>query len=649
MDNKKTFSKISLAFIAVSFIAGLLYLKSFSPNYRGDWKEYLMQLSAFENHFSFGITEKDIEKAQLDFALEAEELGYEYYVNPSNHLHEYKDAKYSNHFGSYSALAMPAKKMLTAFGKYPLWAFFITNYLLYATAVLTVFFGLKIEPEKKFFILLLSVFNPAIFYLDWIHSEVYLYSFVVIGLVFLYNKHFRLSVLFFSIAAMQNLAIVPFEMMVGINYVFDLAIASRKEYKTINLKHFVKKNWWKVTSCGLCYIPALISPASTYYKFHTINLVKDVRMENKYIVHKAIDYLFDLNLGILPYEPVILLLFIAMILIGLKKKTMESAVNLLGVLGILYVVSNQIQINCDMQFIMRYNVWIIPIMIFFVVAYWDEIIGKKKIFRAACISEALITFSVILFVFFGNGFTSNQFAPWTKKVIEISPSIYNPTHGIFYSRVAGEEIYFDNKPVEYYDGKGRLKKVLLSNEAKNLFYSDEFKVFDESGDLIDKEKLKKIVVDEREYTYININKPAYGVWDYNLGDSVVFSNDGSTAGKYFYKGLSHPEEWGAWTDGDEIGMRMYVDDPDVEVHTFIDVSMVAEPLNIVITVNGNEVYKDFINSESPIEFDFDNDSNIIDMKICIPELAGRKSASGAGDSRILGLGIREMILTKDCN
>jgi len=109
----------------------------------GDDAEYAMQLEAFQNHFSFGITEEDVIQAEQDFPEIAQRIDSEFYENKSNHLHEYKGKMYSNHYGSYSALVMPVKVIIQKLGVRAIWAFSITNVILYISALLVIVFFIE--------------------------------------------------------------------------------------------------------------------------------------------------------------------------------------------------------------------------------------------------------------------------------------------------------------------------------------------------------------------------------------------------------------------------------------------------------------------------------------------------------------------------
>ena len=141
---KKTIQENKVTFVLIALFIVLIgcYVPSIELGVQGDGKEYILQTVAFENHFSFGIKEADLREAMQEFINEAETLEYLYY-SKNVPMHSSGNARYSNHYGSYSALVMPVKQVLLAFGVYPLWAFTVTNFILWVAAVLVVFFCLK--------------------------------------------------------------------------------------------------------------------------------------------------------------------------------------------------------------------------------------------------------------------------------------------------------------------------------------------------------------------------------------------------------------------------------------------------------------------------------------------------------------------------
>lgn len=637
-------NRIHIWLIVAFLIVGILYLSRINPSIQGDGKEYILQAISFRNHLSFGVTALDLADAQKEFYTVADDLERVY--NMDNPMHPYKGARYSNHYGSYSALVMPVMCVLETFNIYPLWSFSITNLILWLSALLVILFYLKASSCVKLCVLLLSIINPIAYYLQWSHSEMYIYAFIVIGLVFFYNKQYGRAILFISVAASQNLGVIPFAIMVGIDFIIQCIIDYKNNNEIFMVKGFLKNYWYRIIPYGLFYIPGLMPIVSTYMKFHTINLVKDVAMEHNYLFSKAMNYLFDLNLGIFPYEPIILILFIVMLVIGLKKNLRVSLINLIGVGGMLYVVSNQIQINCGMQQIMRYNSWIIPIMIFFVVMNWNTIFPAKK--RALFIALGIqVTFLLALlsYTMLGSGsFGYLEFAPWTKSVLDKYPQLYNPTHGIFYSRASHIETYYSPNPVIYTNSNGNVRKILLSKEAEDVFYSDDFQLTDRDGRNIDKTTLSTTAIDKGDYKYVNMTGEYIIAPKYDLGDIIYFDNGANNADPYFLFGLSYAEEWGRWTDGNEVHGLFNINNKGIfaeELLVSLEVgSVFYQPQETIIAINGCEVYHETIENEKLIQFSIDYPkTNIIELEIRIPNSTRPSDIMDSRDNRDLGLGL----------
>lgn len=644
-SRKTKFHYASLIMIVTVFTLFATYLFNVNMVSKGDGNEYILQTVAVQNHFSFGINEQDLEKAKTQFYDQQSSLQatFEYIV------HDEDGVAFSNHFGAYSVLVTPIKLILIALGVYPLWAFSITNYLLWLAAVLVIFFCLKVDDKRKFCILALIMFNPAFFYLDWTHPEIYLFSFVVIGLVFLNNKQHAFSILAFTIASIQNVGVFPLAVIAGLDYIIDCYEKYKVDKQEKSIKEFISSYWKRIIPYGLFYLPTFIPMITTYIRFGTFNLVAKVAMENKYLLQKGIQYVLDPNMGILPYEPFILIGFVVLLIVGFKKFPRKSILNLLGVVGMLFIIAHQVQINSGMECIMRYCVWIIPVLIFFVVMNWP--LGKDKSRSVLIVSliEALFTALLVSYcVWWGGGYSNSQFSPWTKVILDVAPQIYNPTHGIFYSRSSGAETYYSARPCVYTNDEGYIRKILLSKEAEIAFYSDDWVLVTSEGKLVDKSELDTYSIDEGDFKYINFTDETTYQYDYNIDDIIYFQTDEYNATEYIHNGISYPEIWGSWTNGDQVNIKMWIDD-DVEfIHAYIDVySSFFQPQDVSIIVDDEEVYSGTISGDQDISFIFKKpEDNIVDLIMLLPDSISPAEAMESTDNRDLGLGLASMKLSE---
>lgn len=646
----------SLVAILSFFIGSVIYLTTITPSILGDGHEYVMQTVAFQNHFSFGISPEDFEETKSQFYRDQEGL-YNTYTDPKCIAFDDRGWAYSNHFGAYSAMVTVIKLVLLKMDIYPLWAFSITNLILWTAALLVVFFFLKVDDKRKFCILILLIMNPAFYYLDWAHTEIYIFAFEVIGLVFLYSKQYIPSILAFSIAAMQNVGILPIAAMAGIYYILDCYDRYAGESKERNIFKFIAAYWKKIIPYGFLYLPAFLPIIVSYCRFGTFNRVADIAMENRYLFHKTVGYLFDPNLGIFPYEPLILIMFIALIIWGFKKYPKDAILNLLGVAGILFIITRQKQINSGMHGIMRYCVWIIPVLIFFVVFHWPSATGKRGGLLIAAIGESVFTAALVSYcVWFGGSYNGLRFSDWTETLIDVAPQIYNPTHTIFYSRTLGVELYDSPVPVVYENKQGYVRKILLSKTAETQFFDPSFVLIDEGEkNQIDKSALRGHPVDEGDYTYYNFNGKVRwlrgGLEGIALGDTsdtIYFCSQSYNADTFVRKGISIKEDWGSWTDGQEVVLCFALADASVsDVGIYIDVvDTFYHPQSVTALINGIEVCQKTVEGGMDIEFTFENPgTDIIELTLLLPDAVSSSETVDLDDSRELGLGLLKMKVT----
>ncbi len=639
-------NKLATLIIILIAIVGAFLIRTFPPDWKGDGVEYILQMTAFQRHFSFGVKEEDVEQAASDFYLSSDAIRREY--NNRTHMHISGDSRYSNHYGTYSALVALVNYPASALGLYPVWSFILTNYFLWIGSALGILLFLKAEKKKKTWCVLLSLVNPVMFYLSWTHPETFIYAFTVSGLVAYYNKHYARSILCLSIAAMQNLAVLPFSMMIGLNYIIDCIQQYRKKNNRFLLSGFIKQYGPRILPHGLCYFPGLLPIFSTFIRFGTVSLVADVARENKYLLHKAVDYLFDLNLGILPFEPVVLFLFLIMIVVGLVKCQRPAWINILGIVGMLYIIANQKQINSASQHIMRYNVWIIPILVFYVVMNWDGFIHAnhgKMLFRVLMGTEVLITAVMFIYTELGDGgYVSYNFAPWTKVLMDWHPELYNPTHGIFYTRATGNETYNASFPVAYCDEDGHAKKILLSKQAEQGFEMDTYHLVNEKGEEQNKTELSRKKVDEGDYTYINLSENLYMLKKYKFGDVICFTRKDNNLHQFAQSGFSQTEEWGSWTDGDSAVVCLWIDEDAPRVRAHINIVNTFHPPQLVtFLVNDEVVLTQDIHGRQDISFVFSNDTHIVRLKMLIPGSLRPNSIMKSKDKRDLGIGIKSIL------
>lgn len=493
MDKYKKYDYASKIFIILFSLSIILLSFFITPYMTGDGVEYTLMMESIENHQSLDLREIDIKSGDENYP------GYnftEIIGNGYRGYHESIDGKqYAAHFGLYSLLVLPIKIILKLIGSHQIQAFQIFNALLLSGTIFLAYKKVNMKSDVKFVLILLLSLNPIIYYLTWTHPEIFTYCLIVLAFAYMTNREYKKSNLLIGIAAIQNPVIIS----IGIIFYFDYLYF---EYKRCNsLKVFLKSNnILRYFITGLYFSPFLIPILHTFIHFGKWNIVASVVTQNNYVLDKMFSYVFDLNIGILPYFPILLLIcFIVGILSVITRiNSFRTVLFFIGSLILVFLFSHQLQINSGMAGIMRYNIWLIPIMCFYVCHFLENCERKdiKKIFNSMLYLSILITLSITYF--YGPihvNYSSLEFNKFSQWVMNKHPNWYNPYHGIFISRATSQEGYNTEYPIIYADNKGYLRKILLSRENKELISYFPNKIKENSN----------LVIINKEYMYMNIN------------------------------------------------------------------------------------------------------------------------------------------------
>lgn len=464
--SENLFNSLSVIIIAgFSFllIVGALLTPSLPM---GESDDYMLSTISLENRFSLFILPSDIDQAKSDFP---EHMWYwtHYTLYPTGQsgvLHGY-------YFGTYSLTCIPMKMLLKILHFSQTFAFSLTNALLYIFALLVVFFKLRQSNKNIFLTILLLVCNPAVFYIWWPSAEIFIFSFVVISLVFFSNNEHKKAAFFLSLAGSVQPTIMILGIVILIDYFFNQQ-NNNKDKSTISIKYIIKDKIVKILKIGIFFIPAFLPFLYTYIYFKKLNLTASAGSFDDYW-YRFVSYLFDLNFGLLPYFPLSLILFFILLIICLFKFNFKSFLYIIGFFGVIGAYAIVYHINCGMSGIARYNVWVFPIAIFFIVTQYNVII-KSNFWKNIVVILLLISSCVTLFVVKGYGMfkpvvSDQHMTPIAMKVLDSYPSLYCPYPYTFVSRVTHVSGGYNyTEPVIYKSSNGFVRKVLVTPESVSL-------------------------------------------------------------------------------------------------------------------------------------------------------------------------------------
>lgn len=344
------------------------------------------------------------------------------------------------------------------------------------------------DNKKKTFLILLFMVNPVIWYVTWTHPEVFTYSLIVISLTFFSNKKYWLAMLFSAIASTQNPPLLVLNIVYILFYLKD-------NYKSLNIKSVLVH----LLSCTPIVIPSIFY----FYNFRALNLIAKVGGASfKYVSLKRIfASIFDLNIGILPYLPIITVLFFIVVIYNIMKKSLASLAWPLGILLMIVLSVQTNNFNHGCAGISRYNIWLIPIIIFYIVTNLDI---SKAVIKYALLLSIFIQGSIIYY--FG-GFVCNisylEFTPMSNFILSHAPSLYSPEKEIFAERILHHEGIPYDTPIIYYSNNSAVK--ILTNYAALKSAENNYNIIDKNYYL---KKTSKLSPNKEEPIYINLRKGA---------------------------------------------------------------------------------------------------------------------------------------------
>lgn len=626
---------ISWMLILLLVFAGLTVTsRSDAKDFPGDGYEYLMMPVSIMNHGSTSVTEKDIDDAKAYYGSEVFETIYR--TRSETTLVSGNDGNfYAKHYYLYSVLCMPLRGLFHAAGVNPARAFLLMNLFFWLVSCLFVQLVLEAEQWKKTLIMLFVVLNPVWFYLTWVHTEVLMFSLVVISLVFRYNGKYIPSMLFMSIAAMNNLGLLVPAFILGIDFLFHTYKKSDKKI-SVTLK--------KTLPILACAIPGFIPVIRSFILFNSYSPVASVAsVENSEFPTDSrllcgLSYIIDPNQGMIAYTFLIVPAFIVICVINLVKRrnTAETIFNLLVIIGILFVVAQELHINCGMSYIMRYNIWILPFMAFF------DVFNMKPLPASFVLSLSSVwTLGVVIF------FTLTSapdlylgFTPFGKFMMENLTSVYNPPVGIFYSRTLTSETYYSEYPVGYFDDEGNLCKILVTPQASELLDEGKWTIFDPSGAIVDYRDLDTTNINGSDFTYVNITRDGYHLVEDT--DTLDFSDLKDTDNPVILSSVGFEGD-NALIYGNELDLRIRTT-PGTYTGRFYLTNVFGGIQNVMVRADGEPVYEGIVSMDDEyFEFEFEvDDGYFCDIEVLVPGALSPVSViPESTDDRVLSLYITE--------
>lgn len=634
---------ISCCCVLIFFI----YMCVSGPNiirHIGESDDYILLAIALERNFSDKITPDVIEQAKNDYP----DLSWELGVGKGYHLPITIDGiSYSWYFVTYPLLCWPMKLILNFLGIHHIFSFYLTNLLLLLGSV---FYSLKWMKEEiccKILyapLLLLSVNLP---YLFWPSNEICLMSFMILACSALFSRRYALSAFFTGVSATLNVACFLFFPFVYLIFFYrDTHFLSLKinvlRQCIINVCADYKKMILIILGSMVGFIPITIN----LLRWNRIAVMQGMGAIEG-IFERFLAYLLDLNFGILPYYPLVLFIFIALLLVAKK----EYFFYFLTICGIMLTFSLMRHINCGMAFMSRYLSWTMPLILIGVLYYSHKYIHNFYLLKAVKYFISLsVLYSIIVSINYIAKFQcdGSVFHSIPKRILSYCPALYNPLFSTFDSRVNhidGGYAFYNRLPVEYFDKNGNLKKVLLKTEQIENYLLNEIRYDPKLSKDIERERKKSDDI-EKVYQYLNFPHGVLKVLPPLPNNVMVYPHLNPQDRKYLGKGWSASEPWGTWTDSKEAVIELYFN-TEKPKKIFLDIAHVClykrmQPVEFYLDNHFLGVYE-LTDQQAELYLDLSS-IELFDFAELRIKILNAKPKSVGNDPRELGIGLKGIML-----
>jgi len=434
-----------------------------TPQRRGDGNEYYLMMLSLANHRSTDLQSIDTDEysrlraVDKDESISFQEDDALRSNLSSGYIKVISGESHSIHFWLYSLLAALVMRLLRASGLDPLLGLQVTNALLLIFALAMALFYSGFDRFKRWLFSALILFSPAVWYLDWSGPEIFSFSLVVASIAAFSNNKHGLAVLLGALASTQNPPIV-FLVLFYLIYA-GVDIWQSRRFRRIPL----------VVAAAM---PALAPTIYNIITFEVANPIYEVGAASLSVIslHRTWSFFVDLNQGILPFIPGVILFFIFLLVRNGKRKEMLIFEISLVILTMALLAQTTTNWNSDAEGIMRYAVWFLPLFI------WGVVAGAHLEFKTdkICLAAVLVTEMIVVLSFpawvipqhteFMKATVYLQHNAIARYVLDNHPSLYSPEQEIFAERTIKQEVRIAEHLPIIYSREDKTATKILTND-----------------------------------------------------------------------------------------------------------------------------------------------------------------------------------------
>jgi hypothetical protein len=327
------------------------------------------------------------------------------------------------HFWAYPLSAYPAKRILRLVGGWEFNALKVTNSAFFALAIGIVLFRRRGSIGWRILFALLLGVSPAIWYIPFTGAELFSWSLCAISITCLDDDRHAWSALTAGLAATQN---PPLVLLAAVPVLLAL----------------MKRSWLSAILACIGASTAFLPVVYYLYHFGQPSLITRQHTNIQLIsLERTLCLFFDWNVGLLPYVPVLVLAFPLAGFVLLVRRDFKAIFVLLAFIGMLLGVQVQVNWNSDCRGILRYLVWMLPLLAWLIMRSCRGGVRFSLVLLAVVVTAAIVTFDP------PTPSNSLEHRPLARWFFVNAPWTYNPVQEIFIERaVHSEQMPLEDDP-----------------------------------------------------------------------------------------------------------------------------------------------------------------------------------------------------------
>jgi hypothetical protein len=421
---------------ALALVAWELFALRGPPLVAGDAQEYLIALQSWADHGSPEQRPGDVQAVAALLRAHGHTIG----AASNGYFPDAQGRWYGYHFWVYALMAVPAKLVLRALHRDELGAFEAANLALFAAALVGAMRARSLPPARRSIFVVLAALGPVLWYVRWPHAEIYLWSFVVLGLAQLDARRYVVAAALFSMAAMQ---MQPLALLAAA--CVALSLRARR---------------WRTTLATACAALPSLAPAAFYlWHFGHPSPMAAAGLLRWPLVslERVASFFLDFDQGMLVHAPATVVLGVSGIAFAARVRAYRAIVIALTAVAMAAAMGTTVNWNAGCCGMLRYGVWVMPLFAW-IAARW---LPRSPLAIGAC---ALVVFAQLHHVGtrVGND-DSLEHGPLARAILANVPTLYDPEPEIFVERTIGRAtdapwLPFP-LPVGFGDDDGNLTKL----------------------------------------------------------------------------------------------------------------------------------------------------------------------------------------------